>query len=33
MNDRLHVLTLEAPESLWDESKELFDPIVEKLQF
>ena len=33
MNDRLHVLTLEAPESLWDESKGLFGPIIEKLQF
>jgi hypothetical protein len=33
MNDRVHVLALEAPDLVWDESKVLFDPIVDQLQF
>jgi hypothetical protein len=32
-DDRILILALEAPESVWDESKGLFDPIVDQLQF
>ena len=32
MNDQVHVLALEAPASVWDESQELFDPVVAQLQ-
>jgi len=31
-NDQVHVLALESPDFLWDESKRLFDPIVDQLQ-
>jgi hypothetical protein len=33
INDRVHVLALEAPDLVWDKSKVLFDPIVDQLQF
>jgi hypothetical protein len=33
MNDQVHVLALESPDVLWEESKGLFDPIVDQLQF
>jgi hypothetical protein len=33
MNDRVHVLALESPDAVWDESRGLFDPIVDQLQF
>ena len=32
MSDQVHVLALEAPDRAWDESKGLFDPIVDQLQ-
>jgi hypothetical protein len=32
MNDQVHVLALEAPEIVWDESKAHFDPIVNQLE-
>jgi hypothetical protein len=32
MDDQVHVLAIESPDSVWDESKELFDPIVDQLQ-
>jgi hypothetical protein len=32
MEGRLLVLALESPDAAWDESQELFDPIVEQLQ-
>ena len=33
MNDQIHVLALESPDVLWEESKGLLDPIVNHLQF
>jgi hypothetical protein len=33
MNDQVHILALESPDFLWDESNSLFDPIVSQLQF
>jgi hypothetical protein len=32
MNDEVRVLALESPDSVWEESKGLFDPIVDQLQ-
>jgi hypothetical protein len=31
-NDQVYVLTLESPERFWEESKGLFEPIVDQLQ-
>ena len=31
-NDQVHVLALESPEGSWEESKGLFEPIVDQLQ-
>jgi hypothetical protein len=33
VNDQIYVLALESPDLLWDESKGLFGPIVDQLQF
>ena len=33
MNDQVHVLALESLDILWEESKGLFDPIVDQIQF
>ena len=33
MNDRVFVLALESPDPDWDESQELFGPIVDRLRF
>jgi hypothetical protein len=33
INDRVYVLALESPEPDWDESQELFGPIVDQLRF
>jgi hypothetical protein len=33
MNDQVNVLALESPDVLWEESKRLFGPIVDQLQF
>jgi hypothetical protein len=33
LDDRVYVLALESPEFLWDESNQLFDPIVDQLEF
>jgi hypothetical protein len=32
MNDQLYILALESPDFQWDESRELFAPIVDQLQ-
>jgi hypothetical protein len=32
MSEQIHVLALEAPDAVWDESQELFDPIVDQLR-
>jgi hypothetical protein len=33
MNDHLYVLALESPDAVWEESRVLFDPIVDQLRF
>jgi hypothetical protein len=33
MDDQVYVLALESPELFWDESNQLFDPIVDQLEF
>ena len=33
MNEQVYVLAMEAPDLVWDDSKVIFDPIVDQLQF